>query len=98
MTKETPLTLVEVDEIHRKHVSIPAYHPTYEEVRALLNMAQHSLKSDDAVSKDSKRKWFEKVRSEEFWKSLTEGGDGSEGEECAFEVYNILYDLYGERG
>lgn len=47
---------------------------------------------------DEKRKWFEKVKTQEFWEALRDGADGEDGEEYAFEVYNILYDLYGERG
>jgi len=45
-----------------------------------------------------KRKWFEKVKSKEFWKGLVDGVDGEDGVEYATDVYVILDDLLGPRG
>jgi len=45
-----------------------------------------------------KREWFEKVKSREFWENLRDGVDGPEGVEYAEEVYDILYEIFGERG
>jgi len=45
-----------------------------------------------------KRKWFEKVKSREFWESLVDGADGEDGVEYATDVYVILDDLLGPRG
>jgi len=56
----------------------------------------------DAIAKkarqEEKRKWFEKVKSKEFWLALIKGADGVEGVEYAEEVYDILYEIMGERG
>jgi len=46
------------------------------------------------VRRDEKRKWFEKVKSREFWLALVKGADGVEGIEYAEEVYGILRKLF----
>jgi hypothetical protein len=47
---------------------------------------------------EEKRKWFKKLKTEKFWKNLTDGSDGPEGIEYATDVYIILDDLLGPRG
>ena len=66
--------------------------------KRLQVLINEEVDEEMSIRQKEKRKWFKKIKSKEFWESLVDGVDGKEGEEYAAEVYNILYELLGERG
>jgi len=66
-----------------------------------VHMFDEELESGPLVKearKEEKREWFEKVKSQEFWENLWNGVDGEEGKQYAIDVYDILYEIFGEKG